>query len=94
MAASGELVCPKCGGRMLLYERTGIAVEQCQDCRGIYLDMGELERLVEAEGGGWSGRVGAPSTATDHGRATSKAAREGVKKPGQREKVLRDLFGE
>ena len=46
---------------MLEYERTTILVEQCQECRGIFLDYGELERLIDAEGGGWSGRVGPPS---------------------------------
>jgi hypothetical protein len=46
---------------MLEYERTRILVEQCQECRGIFLDYGELERLIDAEGGGWSGLVGPPS---------------------------------
>ena len=26
----------------------------------MFLDGGELERLIEAEGGGWSGRIGEP----------------------------------
>ncbi len=55
------LACPKCGGRMRTYERTGIVVEQCEECRGIFLDNGELERLIDAEGGGWSGRIGPPT---------------------------------
>jgi Zn-finger nucleic acid-binding protein len=59
--ATTNLACPKCGARMLEFERTTILVEQCQECRGIFLDYGELERLIDAEGGGWSGRVGPPS---------------------------------
>jgi Zn-finger nucleic acid-binding protein len=43
------LVCPKCLGAMRTYERSGIAVDQCTECRGIYLDRGELERLLGAE---------------------------------------------
>jgi hypothetical protein len=31
------------------YERNGVTVEQCSDCRGIFLDRGELERLATAE---------------------------------------------
>jgi Zn-finger nucleic acid-binding protein len=42
------------------YHRSGLTVEQCEDCRGIFLDGGELERLIDAEGGGWSGRIGPP----------------------------------
>ena len=44
-----SLVCPKCRGAMRTYERSGITVDQCGDCRGIFLDRGELERLVDAE---------------------------------------------
>lgn len=43
------LVCPKCQGEMNSYERSGITVDQCGECRGIFLDRGELERLVDAE---------------------------------------------
>ena len=35
---------------MRTYERNGVHVEQCSDCRGLFLDRGELEKLVEAEG--------------------------------------------
>ena len=34
---------------MRSYERSGITVDQCAECRGIFLDRGELERLVDAE---------------------------------------------
>ncbi len=45
-----ELTCPKCQGTMRTYERNGVHVDQCQECRGIFLDRGELERIVDAEG--------------------------------------------
>jgi uncharacterized protein len=44
-----ELICPKCRGTMRSYERGGITVDQCSECRGIFLDRGELERLIDAE---------------------------------------------
>jgi hypothetical protein len=34
---------------MRSYERNGVTVDQCADCRGLFLDRGELERLVDAE---------------------------------------------
>jgi Zn-finger nucleic acid-binding protein len=43
------LTCPKCQGSMRTYERSSITVDQCTECRGIFLDRGELERLVDAE---------------------------------------------
>jgi hypothetical protein len=57
--ATPELVCPKCHGVMRTYARGGLMLELCEDCRGIFLDKGELERLIEVEGGGWSGIVSA-----------------------------------
>jgi Zn-finger nucleic acid-binding protein len=44
-----ELSCPKCHGTMRTYERNGVHVDQCSDCRGIFLDRGELDRLIDAE---------------------------------------------
>lgn len=41
--------CPKCHGDMRTYERNGINVDQCTECRGIFLDRGELEHLISAE---------------------------------------------
>ena len=44
-----DLVCPKCHGAMRSYERSGVHVDQCTECRGIFLDRGELEHLIDAE---------------------------------------------
>jgi Zn-finger nucleic acid-binding protein len=55
-----DLVCPKCQGHMRAYERSGVTVDQCGDCRGIFLDRGELEHLVDAEQG-WQRSHSAPA---------------------------------
>lgn len=44
-----QLTCPKCHGDMRQYERSGVVIDQCGECRGIFLDRGELEKLFEAE---------------------------------------------
>ena len=56
------LTCPKCHGEMRSYERSGVHVDQCTECRGIFLDRGELERLVDAENS-WADRAVAPAPA-------------------------------
>ena len=43
------LTCPKCASAMRSYERNQVVVDQCSGCGGLFLDRGELERLVEAE---------------------------------------------
>lgn len=55
-----DLICPKCHGAMRSYERGGVVVDQCTDCRGLFLDRGELERLIDAETA-WSGQRPPPA---------------------------------
>ena len=48
MSSAITPICPKCHGEMHSYERNGVVVDQCDDCRGIFLDRGELEQLLES----------------------------------------------
>jgi uncharacterized protein len=45
-----KLICPKCESAMRTYARNGITIDQCTACHGIFLDRGELEQLISAEG--------------------------------------------
>ncbi len=48
-APPAALTCPKCRGTMRTYERNGVHIDQCETCRGIFLDFGELESLTRLE---------------------------------------------
>ncbi len=39
--------CPHCDIELLLGEKTGIEIDYCPKCRGIWLDRGELEKIIE-----------------------------------------------
>jgi len=43
------MLCPKCHGPMQTFTRSGVQIEQCSGCRGIFLDYGELEALTRVE---------------------------------------------
>jgi Zn-finger nucleic acid-binding protein len=58
-----DMTCPKCSGSMRTYERNGVHVDQCTDCRGLFLDRGELERLVDAENSWHDRPSGGPAAA-------------------------------
>ena len=51
MPDTATMICPKCRGKMRTYERNGVVVDQCEECRGIFLDRGELEQLLDAQRG-------------------------------------------
>jgi hypothetical protein len=44
---------------MHTYNRSGVQIEQCSGCRGIFLDYGELEALTRLEGQ-WGGGPAVP----------------------------------
>lgn len=72
-----DLTCPKCQGPMRSYERNGVTVDQCYDCRGIFLDRGELDRLVDAENS-WHGNAGAASPPPSAAPAAGSAGAAGA----------------
>ncbi|ONI73175.1 transcriptional regulator [Actinosynnema sp. ALI-1.44] len=43
------MICPKCQNMMQTVDRGGVHIDQCQGCRGIFLDRGELEQIANAE---------------------------------------------
>ena len=43
------MICPKCHGSLRTVNKQGVHLEQCEKCRGICLDHGELELLLQAE---------------------------------------------
>lgn len=47
--AAGAYTCPKCAGPMRTFDRNGVHLEQCDSCRGVFLDYGELENLLQLE---------------------------------------------
>lgn len=49
MSTTTQLPCPKCALPMRVIERSGVHIEQCPECRGVFLDRGELDRLLDLE---------------------------------------------
>jgi uncharacterized protein len=39
--------CPICNMDLLLSEKLGIEIDYCPKCRGIWLDRGELDKIME-----------------------------------------------
>ena len=41
------MLCPACKVELLLADRQGIEIGHCPTCRGVWLDRGELDKLIE-----------------------------------------------
>lgn len=41
--------CPLCDVPMKVVERRGVEIDVCPECRGVWLDRGELDKLLNQE---------------------------------------------
>ena len=39
--------CPNCNVDLVMSERQGIEIDYCPQCRGVWLDRGELDKVIE-----------------------------------------------
>jgi Zn-finger nucleic acid-binding protein len=47
--------CPVDGATLLMTERQGVEVDYCPNCRGVWLDRGELDKLLRRDDDEWQG---------------------------------------
>jgi uncharacterized protein len=41
------MLCPTCKIPLVMAERQGVEIDYCPTCRGIWLDRGELDKIIE-----------------------------------------------
>ena len=39
--------CPNCDQTLVMTDRQGIEIDYCPNCRGVWLDKGELDKIIE-----------------------------------------------
>jgi uncharacterized protein len=39
--------CPNCNETLLITERNSIEIDYCPGCRGVWLDKGELDKIID-----------------------------------------------
>ncbi|WP_141922687.1 TFIIB-type zinc ribbon-containing protein [Haloactinospora alba] len=88
-----ELTCPKCPGSLSTQTLVGVTIDQCGECRGIFLDRGELEELIEAEHK-WSQGQDPEDTRGRRRRDDGPDSYEPSEYQGERRKVEKDFLDE
>ena len=70
--------CPIDGTKLTMSERQGIEIDYCPKCRGVWLDRGELDKIIER---------------ADQGLSQPSASREAQGQPKKKKKnMLSELF--
>lgn len=85
--------CPLCNVDLVMSERQGIEIDYCPQCRGVWLDRGELDKIIER-----SAALAAPAPAPhrDEPRSDDRRFNDEYFKKGRKKKrhsdFLSDLF--
>lgn len=48
--------CPHCSTELKLSDRNGVEIDYCGTCRGVWLDRGELDKIIERASNGAAAR--------------------------------------
>lgn len=43
--------CPIDGAELVITDRAGVEIDYCPKCRGVWLDRGELDKIIERSAG-------------------------------------------
>ena len=81
--------CPIDGSPLVMSERSGIEIDYCPTCRGVWLDRGELDKIVERSAAD-SGPVHAAPQPQAHYPPQQHYHPHGYKK--RRKSFLEELF--
>jgi uncharacterized protein len=75
--------CPIDDTTLLLFERQGVEIDYCPQCRGVWLDRGELDKLIQRD-----------DNDTDHDDRSRGHDREHApdRYPKKRKRWLSELF--
>jgi len=88
--------CPVCKTvSLVMSERQGIEIDYCPQCRGVWLDRGELDKIIErAAGTGAEPPRAAPSAppVQQQGGYQQQPHPNGYYKKKKRESFFEDLF--
>ena len=58
--------CPIDGETLVMADRNGVEIDYCPKCRGVWLDRGELDKIIERAGAGAGAAVPPPAPVQQH----------------------------
>ena len=78
--------CPNCNVSLVMSDRNGIEIDYCPDCRGVWLDRGELDKIIERSS------VTTQQTHTDRSRDQHYYSKDHQHNYRKKKGLLGDLF--
>jgi Zn-finger nucleic acid-binding protein len=82
--------CPNDNVTLVMSERSGIEIDYCPQCRGVWLDRGELDKIIERAGN--QQPQSAPTQQHNYSKHSDSDRRHSYNKKRKKEGFLGDLF--
>jgi hypothetical protein len=76
-AKRGKMACPVCDTALVMSERQNIEIDYCPQCRGVWLDRGELDKIIERSLGDNAGEGSRGNRVASRDEAVSRDQRYG-----------------
>lgn len=94
---SGPMACPIDGTTLTMAERQGIEIDYCPTCRGVWLDRGELDKIIERSSRNDDDddrrpRAAPPPQSHNYAPPPSGYPQKGYGKPYKKKHWLQDIF--
>ena len=67
MTDSAAMSCPICRVPLVMSERQGVEIDYCPQCRGVWLDRGELDKIIERNAQDSAPRAAQPAPDPNYG---------------------------
>ena len=83
-----SMKCPNDNTTLVMTDRNGVEIDYCPECRGVWLDRGELDKIIERS----SQEIQGNRTDKYRGERSSNSRDTENRKPKKKESFLSDLF--
>jgi Zn-finger nucleic acid-binding protein len=84
--------CPVCRVDLVMADRAGVEIDYCSKCRGVWLDRGELDKIVERSATDAPAASAGGYEAWDESRRISGEGYGPTGRPRKRKSFLGELF--
>ena len=83
--------CPNCNETLLMTERNNIEIDYCPSCRGVWLDKGELDKMLDYAAQNPTPQYDSKNSYDDY-KNKPPHYQQGHQKPHKKKSFLGDLF--
>jgi Zn-finger nucleic acid-binding protein len=87
---AAAMSCPVCKVALVMSDRQGVEIDYCPQCRGVWLDRGELDKIIERSAQDFAApppRSAPPTSGRDYDREHRSGGH-----PRRRKSFLEELF--